>query len=285
VAHPQIAVFARLADGNAQAVRRVEGQKTMLARSMHSIVYDAVHDEIIVPNSFAHSVMTFRGGASGEEAPIRVIQGSRTGLVYTDQLDADPIHDEIFVPMRGPEGGVIQVFDRTAQGNVAPIRILAGPTVGINGNGIAVDPEHNLLLAGGRDGLRIFNRTDGGNTKPLRIITGGPKSGTTGPSAPVMVPGTRMFIASSRKFGSTGKAVEDANNFQSSDEAQSFLGVWSIDDNGDVAPRWTIAHNILTEVRNLAVDPKHKTVMVADKGLNAILTFSFPEAFENSSGK
>src|SRR5262245_31650273 len=251
----------------------------MLARSMHSIVYDAVHDEMIVPNSFAHSIMTFRGGASGEEAPIRVIQGSKTGLVYTDQLDADTIHDEIFVPMRSENGGVIHVFDRKAQGNVAPIRILAGRAVGISGGGIAVDPEHDLLLAGGRDGLRIFNRTASGNAKPLRIITGGPKSGTTGPNAPVMVPGTRMFIANTRKFGAARKTVEDTNNFQSSDEAQSFLGVWSIDDEGDAVPRWTIAHNILTEVRNLAVDPKHKTVIVADKGLNAILTFYFPEAF------
>src|SRR5207302_3625179 len=115
----------------AQAIRRIEGQKTMLSRSMHSIVYDAVHDKIIVPNSFAHSVMTFRGGTNGEEAPIRVIQGLKTGLVYTDQLDADPIHNEIFVPMRGPNGGVISVFDRTAQGNVAPIRILEGPDVGV----------------------------------------------------------------------------------------------------------------------------------------------------------
>jgi hypothetical protein len=243
-------------------------------------VYDSVHDEIIVPNSFAHAIMTFHGGAGGEEAPIRVIQGSKTGLVYTDQLDADPIHNEIFVPMRSANGGVIYVFDRTAHGNVAPVRTLEGPDVRISGTGIAVDPEHDLLLAGGRDGLRIFSRIASGNTKPLRIITGGPKSGTTGPNAPVMVPGTRMFIASTRKFGSARKTVEDANNFQNSAEAQSFLGVWSIDDDGDAAPRWTIAHNILTEVRNLAVDPKHKTVIVADKGLNAILTFSFPEAFE-----
>jgi hypothetical protein len=255
----------------------------MLARSMHSIVYDAVHDEIIVPNSFAHSIMTFRGGANGEEAPIRVIQGLKAGLVYTDQLDADPIHNEIFVPVRTPDGGFIYVFDRTAQGNVAPIRILGGPDAAVGGSSVTVDPEHDLLLASGRGGLRIFSRTGSGNTKPLRIITGGPQSGTTGPSAPVMVPGTRMFIASTRKFGAVGKAVEDTNNFQSADQAQSFLGVWSIDDSGDVAPRWTIAHNILTEVRNLAVDPKHKTVMVADKGLNAILTFSFPEAFETGS--
>ena len=280
MAHPQIAVFPRLGDGNAEAVRRIEGQKTNLARSMHSIVYDANHDEIIVPNSFAHSIMTFRGGANGEEPPIRVIQGPRTRLVYTDQLDVDSIHNEIFIPVRWETGGVIEVFDRAAQGDVAPIRILGGPDAAINGSDVTVDPEHNLVLTRGRGGLRIFNRTDSGNAKPVHVITGGPKSGTTGPNAPVMVPGTRMFIASTRKFGAAAKTVQDTNNFQSPDEAQSFLGVWSIDDDGDVAPRWTTAHNILTEVRNLAVDPKHKTVIVADKGLNAILTFSFPEAFE-----
>jgi hypothetical protein len=253
----------------------------MLARTMHSIVYDAIHDEIIVPNAFSYALMTFRGGANGEEPPIRMIQGPKTGLIFNDQLDADPIHNEIYVPNR-EGGGAIYVFDRTAQGDVAPIRKLGGPDSGISGTDISVDPVHDLLLTSGRGGLRIFNRTDSGNAKPLRIITGGPKSGTTGPRNPVMVPGTRMFIASTRQLGAAPKTVETTSNFQSSDEAQSFLGVWSIDDNGDVAPRWTIAHNILTEVRNLAVDPKHKTVMVADKGLNAIITFSFPEAFDYS---
>jgi hypothetical protein len=278
VAHPQIAVFARLANGNAPAVRRIEGQKTMLARTMHSIVYDSIHDEIIVPNAFSNAILTFHGGASGEEPPIRVIQGPNTRLVFNDQLDADTIHNEIYVPNR-EGGGAIFVFDRTAQGNVAPIRILGGPDSGINGSDVTVDPVHDLLLTSGRGGLRIFKRTDAGNVKPLRIITGGPKSGNTGPRNPVMVPGTRMFIASTRQRGAAAKTVETTSNFQTSDEAQSFLGVWSIDDDGDVPPRWTIAHDILTEVRNLAVDPKHKTVLVADKGLNAIMTFYFPEAF------
>ena len=251
----------------------------MLARTMHSIVYDAEHDEIVVPNAFSYAVLTFRGGADGEEAPIRVIQGPKTGLLFTDQLDVDPIHNEIYVPMRN-ENGVIHVFDRMANGNVAPIRILGGPDSGISGGSVTVDPEHNLLLASGRDGLGIFNRTDSGNAKPLRVITGGPKSGTRGPRSPVMIPGTRMFVATSRRFDAVASVA--TNNFQDPSEAQSFIGLWSIDDNGDVAPRWTIAHDILKEVRNLAIDPKNKTVMVADKGLNAIMTFSFPEAFESA---
>ena len=253
----------------------------MLARTMHAIVYDAVHDEIVVPNAFSYAVLTFRGGADGEEEPIRVIQGPKTGLLFTDVLDVDPIHDEIFVPMQGDGGeGLVHVFDRKATGNVAPIRILGGPASGIGGGGVTVDPEHNLLLADGRDGLKIFNRTDSGNAKPLRVITGGPKSGTRGPSGPVMIPGTRMFVATSRMLSGVDKATVATSNFQSAAEAQSFIGVWSIDDEGDVAPRWTIAHDILKEARNLAIDPKNKTVMIADKGLNAIMTFSFPEAFE-----
>jgi hypothetical protein len=280
VAHPQIAVFARLANGNAQATRRIEGQKTMLARTMHAIVYDSVHDEIVVPNAFSYAVLTFAGDADGEVAPKRVIQGPKTGLLFTDQLDVDPVHNEIFVPMRLDAVGQIRVFDRTATGDVAPIRILGGPDSGINGGGVTVDPEHNLILAGGRGGLHIFNRTDSGNAKPLRVITGGPNSGTTGPSSPVMIPGTRMFVATSRKYGAVGRVA--TSNFQTPAEAQSFIGVWSIDDNGDVPPRWTIAHDILKEARNMAVDPKNKTVMIADKGLNAIMTFSFPEAWETA---
>ncbi len=80
MAHPQIAAFARLADGNAKPVRKIEGQKTLLGRTMHSIVYDEIHDEFVVPQQFGQAILTFRGGADGEEVPVRVIQGSLTQL-------------------------------------------------------------------------------------------------------------------------------------------------------------------------------------------------------------
>ena len=52
----------------------------MLGRTMHSIVYDDLHDEFVVPQQFGQAILTFRGGADGEEAPVRVIQGSLTQL-------------------------------------------------------------------------------------------------------------------------------------------------------------------------------------------------------------
>ncbi len=40
---------------------------------MHAIVYDAIHDEFVVPQPFGQAILTFRGDAAGEASPIRVI--------------------------------------------------------------------------------------------------------------------------------------------------------------------------------------------------------------------
>ena len=62
---------------------------------MHSIVYDSVHDEIVVPQYFAQGILTFRGGVNGEEPPLRVIQGPLTRLAAPDQLAIDPVNNHV----------------------------------------------------------------------------------------------------------------------------------------------------------------------------------------------
>ena len=59
MAHPQIVIFARMAGENTQPARVIAGQRTLLARTMHDIRYDAVNDEILVANPFAQAIMTF----------------------------------------------------------------------------------------------------------------------------------------------------------------------------------------------------------------------------------
>ena len=71
---------------NTKANRKIEGQKTLLGRTMHSIAYNERRDEFVVPQPFAQALLTFRGAANGEEAPIRVIQGPKTMLVEPDRL-------------------------------------------------------------------------------------------------------------------------------------------------------------------------------------------------------
>jgi hypothetical protein len=73
VAHPQIAIFARMAKGGDAPERVIFGQATKLSRTMHDIRYSAKRDEIYVTNPFAQAILAFRGSAKGEEAPVRVI--------------------------------------------------------------------------------------------------------------------------------------------------------------------------------------------------------------------
>ncbi len=252
----------------------------MLGRTMHGIFYDEIHDEITVPQPFSQSVMTFRGGANGEEAPIRVIQGLRTQLRNPDKVTVDPVHNEIFVPEVSVESRVL-VFAREANGNVAPIRILEGPGTPWGPSEVAVDPVHNLLVVsaswqeGGdsRRGLMIFNRTDEGNVKPRAIISG-PKTGLQRTSRINVYPSRGLVFVSVPGPG-TGPGERIASD-------ASFVGVWNIlQDKGDVPPRWKIGgpKGLLRQPRGVTYDAKNKTVIVSDKYLNAVMTYYFPEIF------
>jgi len=264
-----------MADQNAKPVRKIEGQKTLLGRTMHGIAYDEIHDEFSVPQQFAQAILTFRGDASGETAPVRVIQGSKTQLEAPDRLAVDAVHNEIFVPE-----GKLLVYDRTANGNVAPIRVIEGPDTRINASAVAVDPINNLVIVaggggfggaggggGGRGGTRflIFDRTANGNVKPKMVISG-PRS-LGGPFT--VYPPKKLIIASNRPTGGELSGPD------------SYLGIWSYEKDGDHPPLWRIGgpNGVLEMPRGVALDVKNKSIIMSDKRLNSVLTFSFPDMF------
>jgi DNA-binding beta-propeller fold protein YncE len=270
VAHPQIAVFARLADKNAQPVRKIEGQKTLLGRTMHGLTYDEIHDEFTVPQQFAQAILTFRGGADGEEAPIRVIQGSKTRLVAPDHVAVDAVNSEIYAP----EGDVILVYNRLDNGNVAPKRTIEGPNVGRQLDSIAIDPLNNLLIvgAGGFGGNResethflVFDRTASGDAKPLLNIKGPRSMG--GPFT--IYPQKKLIFATNRPF----------NDSLAGDV--SYLGVWSYDKSSDGPPLYSIGgpKGIFQMPRGVVLDVKNKSIIASDKRYNSIFTFRVPELF------
>lgn len=275
MAHPQIAAFARLAEGGKAPVRRIEGQETLLGRASHAIVYDEMHDEIVVPQGFAQAILTFRGAASGEERPIRLIHGSRTQLQDPDPLAVDPINNEIFVP----EDNRVLVFAREADGNVAPIRIFRVPDdiqLGIPG----VFPTHDLLVVSsranrgeGKDQLLVFNRRAQGDARPLRVI-GGPRTMLDEEIRELRVYRDWIVVAHTV----TGKPPADPS--------WSAVSVWSIHDEGDVPPRWSMnlgkLDGVPFDIKSIDLDPKNRTIVVATgrKPNNAVLTYSFPELFE-----
>ena len=91
---------------------------------MHGMGFDPIHDELVVNSPLAQAILTFRGGADGEEAPIRVIQGPNTRIVGTgygalSTVTPDPEGNEIFLPIGnggyqrgGPHQEGILGFDR-----------------------------------------------------------------------------------------------------------------------------------------------------------------------------
>jgi len=239
------------------------GQNTLLSRTMHDIRYDEVHDEFLVTNPFAQAIVVFRGGADGNEKPLRVIQGPNTQLQRPDRLDVDPIHNEILVP--GEDR--ILVYPRTANGDVAPIRVLRGPDTKLNTSTLAVDPVNNLIITSTGRGMQIFNRTDQGNVKPRAEIVG-PNTGI-------------VRINQLQVYSPKGWIIAAMPGGNGVEPEGIFVGVWSIRDNGNVAPRWKIAgpSSGMKKPRGVVLDVKHQELIVADMRLNSVLTYYFPEIF------
>jgi hypothetical protein len=281
VAHPQIAAFARLANGGQAPARTLFGQASKLSRTMHDVRYDEVHDEIVVPVPYAEAILTFRGGANGQEEPIRIIQGPKTGQVGS-RLDVDPIHNEIFVPTSTS----ILVYPREANGDVAPIRVIKGPDTQLKrAQSIAVDPINNIIVVGlnsdfGSEGpateeaqvkgaILVFNRTDDGNVKPRAVIRGD-KSGIIRINQMQVYPPRKLIV------------VAQPGIHDQMEPAGAFLGVWSYDDNGDVPPRWKLPVGPRTTLKKpfgVVLNPKNKEVIISDMRQNGILVFSVPEIF------
>ncbi|MBI3935060.1 MAG: hypothetical protein HY316_10250 [Acidobacteria bacterium] len=242
----------------------------MIARTVHAIAYDSIHDEFMVANSLPQSIMTFLGGADGDEAPIRVIQGPLTQLRNPDVLALDAVHDEIFVPLEY----AILVFDRKANGNVAPLRVLNAPDDASFGYGIVIDPARNLLIkmARGADGnvrILLYDRTAKGDATPKAVI-GGPKSGMRMAGGMIAITPEGWIVATQPSPG---------GDTQGRFETDSFVGVWNVQDKGDVPPTWKIGQGIVQRPKGVSLDVKNKSVIVSEKGLNAILTYEVPEIF------
>jgi len=250
-------------------MRAISGQNVLFSRTIHDMAYNPVRDEIVVPSFLSFAILTFRGDANGNVPPIRRIFGPDTQLKSPERLAIDPVHGEIFVPQEK----AVMVFPLEADGNTKPIRVIEGPDtqIGSGSAAVTVDPVHNVLImfcSSGRQGgqLLIFNRTDEGNAKPRSVIKG-PKTMLRSSGTMDNYPPRGYVVVAAR------------GNEQASPD--SFVGVWSIYDNGDVAPRWTIGgpNGLLRRPRGVTLDPESKNVIVGDKYLNSVLTWHVPEIF------
>jgi len=234
---------------------------------MHGIALDAVHDEIVAPNPFAEAILFFRGGANGEEPPLRIIQGPKTKLSYPDIVAVDPLHNEVFVPQSSPDS--ILVFSREANGDVEPIRIIHGPKTKLDGpDGLAVDYINDLLIVNNSESFLIFNRTDNGDVAPQTIVP--TVGGGSGRRIALYPQGKKIFLRLSEEGG-------DA------------ISVWQYTAGQDVdASLWAVirdtTHSDLS-IRGIGLNPGAKEVLTINReggkpSAAALYVYHVPEVFE-----
>lgn len=270
---------------------------THLSRTTHGIAYDTTHDEIVAPNPLAAAIVIFRGGATGEEAPIRTIQGARSGLSRPETVAVDEKNNELFVGDPGDRR--VLVYARDADGDAKPLRTIQGPkTKLLQVVGIAVDPNRDVLvvstysrLPGGVTGILVFGRTDEGDVAPRRVIAG-PKTGITRLRQIALDPETgRIFAAVINNEYLPPYDIDKPRRGLDPDVelpspwntgTEGFIGVWDDEkDDGDVKPRSIIKGRSTGIVHPAGVtfNARDGEVIAPDAIWNGLFTFLKPELF------
>src|SRR5262249_11539707 len=134
-----LTTFERLASGDSTPKRAISSPEMYLPQG---IAIDLVNDELLVANSRfdtpnAGSILTFGRTDSGNLPPRRTLGGNGTQLCNPISVALDVAVNEIvvansnFAPL-GTCAQSVTTYDRTAAGNTAPKRMIAGPLTALN---------------------------------------------------------------------------------------------------------------------------------------------------------
>ncbi len=104
-----------------------------------------------------------------------MIQGPKAQLDWPTGIAYNPQTDEIYVA--NDMGDDILVFPASANGDVAPTRILKGPKSMVkNPTGVYIDTKNNEMWVAnfGNHTATVYRPSASGDTAPLRVIRSGP---------------------------------------------------------------------------------------------------------------
>jgi DNA-binding beta-propeller fold protein YncE len=208
-----VSVFRKMANAEEPPIRALQGDRTGLG-DPHGIALDTKNNLIFVSNfgstmtmrlseagtnargdgegkefwpldrdhavpgsgrNLPPSITVYPKKASGDTAPLRVIQGPRTQLNWPTAMAGDSGRGELYVA--NDQGNSVLVFSVWANGDTAPLRVLKGPKTLIKyPNGLALDLVHDELWVAnfGNHAATVYKRDASGDTAPLRVIRSGP---------------------------------------------------------------------------------------------------------------
>ena len=246
-----VLVFKADASGEVPPLRAIQGTRTRLVRP-HTVAVDPVNNEILTADPSMRAVVVFDRMANGNVAPKRVISGEQTGLLDIVGLDVDPIRNVIVAASRKGNGDKVGlfVFDRLANGNVAPKQFIGGPNSKLaHFRQVAIDPATgNIFLAQQ-------------NTRMKQM---------------------EAYVLDKPREGFKPKEADEEDDDSDSGrlDQMGFIAVYAPDDDGDIPPRAIIKGPgiRLAGAAGVALNPKKKEIITV--GGNGFQTFLLPEFFK-----
>ncbi|GAC1405179.1 MAG: hypothetical protein NVSMB64_09590 [Candidatus Velthaea sp.] len=167
-----ITVYPATAHGNVAPLRKIQGSSTKL-----NAPYGVTHDSFCniwvgdaLPGSGAAVLYKFAAGANGNVAPVATVTGSNTGLSGPSQLGSDRT-DHVYVANQNGSGNIL-VFPSTANGNIAPSRIITSSAIS-QPYGVAVDGSGKIYVANETGAsVAVFAASANGASTPVALIAG-----------------------------------------------------------------------------------------------------------------
>jgi hypothetical protein len=244
-----VLVFKADASGEVPPLRIIQGTRTRLVRP-HTVAVDPVNNEILTADPSSRAIFVFDRMSNGNVSPKRVISGENTGLLDIVGLDVDPIRNVIVASSRKGNGDKVGifVFDRLANGDVAPKQFIGGPNSKLaHFRQVAIDPgTGNIFLAQQ-------------NTRMKQM---------------------EAYVLDKPREGFKAKEDDDDDDSDSGRLDQlGFIAVYAPDDNGDIPPRAIIKGPgiRLAGAAGVALNPKKREIITV--GGNGFQTFLLPEFF------
>jgi hypothetical protein len=183
---PQVAVYSKMASGDAKPIRLIQGPKTRFS-DVHGIALDS-KNKLLYVNNWGNvsdykvagsgrfelpSISVYPSTADGDTAPLRVIQGPKTQLDWPGAMSVDSESGDLYVA--NDMGQAIIVFHRTEAGDVAPARVIKGSKTHLSyPAGVFVDARNKEVWASnlGNSSATVYPLMADGDVAPLRIIRG-----------------------------------------------------------------------------------------------------------------
>jgi len=224
-----VVVFSQKANGDVEPIRKLH-----VTHRAYAMAADEDNQEFYLSVQYPPQVAVYRKTASGEEKPLRLLQGESTRLSDSHGIAIDTKRKLLFVNNWGNisdyktagtgrfEAPSITVYPLNADGDASPLRVIQGPKTQLNWPGaMSVDSDRGELYVANDVGnaIVVFRETDQGDVQPTRVI----KGNRTGLSYP-----TSVFV--------------DAKNKELwvSNLGNSSATVYPLNASGDVAPLRTI---------------------------------------------